>query len=254
MQDVLRRLATCVTSYDQPSLQIMQMLYCFVKNIHVDYAELLWEGFHYLLINPTAMIPYHRFTKLIMSHYMTTFSDISRGACDRYHNTMDDVMIKSIFNSRKCKGVIGMKIPDWMITDEIKFTENYWLYAEVFGVDVPTTQSQPIESTRQRIEQLVPLGHLTLLLIKENQVLHEEQKGREDLIATKNVEKVKEHLMAEEIEKLVEGTKNVAENVEVASSPLRNDDNQSNLDIRKKNQQKMIISETKGEREGDRGV
>ncbi|GJU92660.1 hypothetical protein Tco_1317416 [Tanacetum coccineum] len=34
-----RYLTTRVTGYDQPSLQIMQMLYCFVNNIHVDYAE-----------------------------------------------------------------------------------------------------------------------------------------------------------------------------------------------------------------------
>ncbi|GKB91905.1 hypothetical protein Tco_0964177 [Tanacetum coccineum] len=34
-------LTTCVTGWDQPPLQIMQMLYCFVNNIHVDYAELL---------------------------------------------------------------------------------------------------------------------------------------------------------------------------------------------------------------------
>ncbi|GKB85067.1 hypothetical protein Tco_0957339 [Tanacetum coccineum] len=37
-------LTTRVTRWDQPPLQIMQMLYCFVNNIHVDYAELLWEG------------------------------------------------------------------------------------------------------------------------------------------------------------------------------------------------------------------
>ncbi|GKB11991.1 hypothetical protein Tco_0845914 [Tanacetum coccineum] len=37
-------LTTRVTRWDQPALQIMQMLYCFVNNIHVDYAELLWEG------------------------------------------------------------------------------------------------------------------------------------------------------------------------------------------------------------------
>nr|GEY68597.1 hypothetical protein [Tanacetum cinerariifolium] len=42
-----RCLTTRVSGYDQPSLQIMQMLYCFVNNIHVDYAKLLWEGFHY---------------------------------------------------------------------------------------------------------------------------------------------------------------------------------------------------------------
>ncbi|GJS65003.1 hypothetical protein Tco_0679567 [Tanacetum coccineum] len=35
-----------------------------------------------------------------------------------------------------------------MITEDIKLTENYRLYTAVFSVDVPTTQSQPIESTQ----------------------------------------------------------------------------------------------------------
>ncbi|GKB71225.1 hypothetical protein Tco_0932637 [Tanacetum coccineum] len=34
-------LTTRVTGWDQPPLQIMKMLYCFVNNIHVDYAELI---------------------------------------------------------------------------------------------------------------------------------------------------------------------------------------------------------------------
>ncbi|GJZ90022.1 hypothetical protein Tco_0661949 [Tanacetum coccineum] len=38
--------------------------------------------------------------------------------------------------------------------------------------------------------------------------------------------------MAEEIEKLLEGLENVEENVEVTSSPLRNDDNKTNLGTR----------------------
>nr|GEX20347.1 hypothetical protein [Tanacetum cinerariifolium] len=110
-----RCLTTRVTGYDQPSLQIMKMLYCFVNNIHVDYVELLWEGFHYSLQNPTTMIPYHRFTKLIVSRYMTAFLEILQRVRDKYHNLEDDVMIKSIFNLRK---------------------------------NVPTTQLQPIESTQ----------------------------------------------------------------------------------------------------------
>ncbi|GJS60334.1 hypothetical protein Tco_0655118 [Tanacetum coccineum] len=36
-----RCLTTRVTGHDQPPFQIMQMLYCFINNIHVDYAELL---------------------------------------------------------------------------------------------------------------------------------------------------------------------------------------------------------------------
>ncbi|GJR81450.1 hypothetical protein Tco_0152235 [Tanacetum coccineum] len=191
----------------------MQMLYCFVNNIHVDYAELLWEGFHYSLTNPTTMIPYPRFIKLIVSHYMTTFPEILRRTRDRYHNLTDDVMIKSIFNSRKSKGV-------------------------VFGVDVPTTQSQPIESTQgtHRITSTPRIPNLEIAERESNdlvlqdtlQVSLAEQKSREELEAKQNAEKVKEHLMAEEIEKSVEGSENVEENVEVASSPLRYDDNQTN--------------------------
>ncbi|GKA33163.1 hypothetical protein Tco_0719530, partial [Tanacetum coccineum] len=41
-----------------------------------------------------------------------------------------------------------MQIPVWMITDEMKLTEHYKMYAEVFGIDVPLTQSQPTESTQ----------------------------------------------------------------------------------------------------------
>ncbi|GJV27009.1 copia protein [Tanacetum coccineum] len=240
-----RCLTTRVTGYDQLPLQIMRMLYCFVNNIHVE------------------------FTNLIVSHYMTTFPEISRRARDRYHNVADDVMIKNIFNSEKSKGVVGIKIPDWMITDEIKLTENYRLYAKVFGVDVPTTQSQPIEytqgmhrttsaprtpnlivaegessalrryniiklripprqSTRLTPPTLIPTTDEANDLVLQDtlQVSLAEHKSREELEATQNVKKVKKHLMVEEIKKLVEGSENVEETVEVTSSPFRNDDNQ----------------------------
>ncbi|GJS26357.1 hypothetical protein Tco_0486977 [Tanacetum coccineum] len=59
-------LTTRVTGWDQPPLQIMQMMYCFINNIHVDYAELLWEGLYYSLHHPTSSIPYPRFTKIII--------------------------------------------------------------------------------------------------------------------------------------------------------------------------------------------
>ncbi|GJZ92948.1 hypothetical protein Tco_0665013 [Tanacetum coccineum] len=140
-------------------------LYCFVNNIRVDYADLLWEGFHYSLEHLTTLIPYPRFTKLIVSHYMTAFPEISRRDHDKYHNLDDDVMVKNIFNSGKNKDGVGMKIPSWMITDEMKLTEHYQMYAAVFG----------------------------------------------------NEAKVKEHLMVEEFEKLVGGTKNVG-NDEVDNS------------------------------------
>ncbi|GJZ22552.1 copia protein [Tanacetum coccineum] len=80
---------------------IMQILYCFVNNVHVHYADLLWEGLHYSLEHPS---------------------------------TLNDEMVKSIFNFGKNKAGFAMNIPSWIIIDEMKLTENYRMYAdEVFG-------------------------------------------------------------------------------------------------------------------------
>ncbi|GKC59178.1 hypothetical protein Tco_1086776, partial [Tanacetum coccineum] len=229
----------------------MQMLYCFVNNVNVDYADLLWEGLHYSLEHPSTLIPYPRFIKIIVSHYMTSFPEISRRVRDKYHNLEDGEMVKSIFNSLKNKARFGMKIPNWMITDEMKLTKNYRMYTAVFGVDVPTTQSQPIESTQEthrttsaprrikaqrkstvirlripprRSTRLTPPTPIPTVDDDEDIILQNtiqlsiaEQKSRDELKAKQNVEKVKEHLIAQEIEKPVEGTENV-ENVEVDNS------------------------------------
>ncbi|GJT07636.1 hypothetical protein Tco_0842098 [Tanacetum coccineum] len=65
----------------------------------------------------------------------------------QYHNLQDDDIMKNIFNSRRHKNKVGMQIPAWMITNEMKQTEHYRMYVEVFGINVPLTQSQPTEST-----------------------------------------------------------------------------------------------------------
>ncbi|GJV87202.1 hypothetical protein Tco_1531140 [Tanacetum coccineum] len=53
----------------------------------------------------------------------------------------------AVFKGRH-KDKFGMQIPNWMITEEMKHTEHYRMYAEVFGLNVLLTQSQPNESTQ----------------------------------------------------------------------------------------------------------
>ncbi|GKF12356.1 hypothetical protein Tco_0050282 [Tanacetum coccineum] len=199
---------------------------------------------------------------------MTAFPKILRRDLNKYHNLDDDMMVKNIFNSGKHKDRVEMKIQSWMITDEMKLSENYQMYAAVFGVDVPTTQSQPIESThgthsttnalrspkpdvdegessalrkstvtrlcipQRRSTQLTPPTPIPTTVEADDIILQDtiqlsltEQKSHNELEAKQNVQKVKEHLIAEEIEKLVEGAKNV-ENVKVDISTLRQDDTQ----------------------------
>ncbi|GJX35046.1 hypothetical protein Tco_0246603 [Tanacetum coccineum] len=228
-------LTTRVTGWDQPPLQIMQMMYCFVNNIHVDYAELLWEGLYYSLHHPISLIPYLRFTKIIISHYMTW----------------------------RHKDKVGMQIPNWMITKEMKHTEHYRMYAEVFGLDVPLTQSQPTESTqgtprtpstprspnpkmdaaessapkrstvihfclpKRRSTRLTPPAPVPtvdkadeMILQGTLQVSLAEHKSQEEYEARENVELVNKHLASEEIEKMIEGLENVIDD----SLPPRNDE------------------------------
>ncbi|GJT20270.1 hypothetical protein Tco_0890207 [Tanacetum coccineum] len=94
-----------------------------------NYVELLWEGIYYSLYHPTSSIPYPGFTKIIVSHYMTIFPEISRRAYDMYHNLQDDDIMKNIFNSGIHTDKVGMQIPDWMITEEMKHTEHIrWMH------------------------------------------------------------------------------------------------------------------------------
>ncbi|GJS99545.1 hypothetical protein Tco_0820715 [Tanacetum coccineum] len=160
-----------------------------------------------------------RFTKIIVSHYMTIFPKILRRA--------RDILERS--------------------HEEMKHTEHYRMYAEVFGLDVPLTQSQPTESTqgthrtpsalrsptpkKDTVESSAPkqstVIHLRLLerrstrltppvpvptiekademILQDTlQVSLAEHRSREEQEARVNMELVNKHLASKEIEKLVE--------------------------------------------------
>ncbi|GJX95740.1 hypothetical protein Tco_0351538 [Tanacetum coccineum] len=226
-------LTTRVTGWDQPPLQIMQMLYCFVNNIHVDYAELMWEGINYLLHHPATSIPYLRFSKIIISHYMTIFPDISRRARDAYHNLQDDDIMKNIYNSGRNKNKVGMRIPTWIITDEMKLTEHYKMTPSTPRSPNPAMETAELsvlkQSTvirfrlpsRQSARLTPPAPVLSVekadevILQDTIQVSLAEHKSLEEQEARENVALVDEHLAAKEIEKLVENPENVDD-----SSPL----------------------------------
>ncbi|GKC31760.1 hypothetical protein Tco_1039054 [Tanacetum coccineum] len=148
-------------------------------------------------------------------------------ALDKYHNLEDDAMVKNIFSSRKHKECVGMKIPSWMITDEMKLTNHYRIDSRkstVIRLCLPPRLS----------EQLTPPTPIPTTDEANDLVLQDTlQVSLEELEAKQNLEIVKEHLMAEEIEKLAEGMKNV-ENVDVVSSTIRQNDNPVDLDIRLK--------------------
>ncbi|GJS37072.1 hypothetical protein Tco_0535454 [Tanacetum coccineum] len=124
---------------------------------------------------------------------------------------------QATYNNHECfvaapkfSEMVPFFLNDLGITLELRSTSNFktaslvqpWqTLCKMFSRYVPTTQSQPIESTQGPHRTTSPLGHLTMIWIKEN------QKSHDDLEAQQNVEKVNEHLVAEEIKKLVKGSK-----------------------------------------------
>ncbi|GJZ66487.1 hypothetical protein Tco_0623183 [Tanacetum coccineum] len=104
---------------------------------------------------------------------------------------------------------------------DILFYQNFQLImSTVIRLCIPQRRSTRLTSptpilTTDKADDLVLQDTLQVSLA--------EQKRRKELEATQNVEKVKEHLMAEEIEKLVEGIENVEENVVVRRRSAEDD-------------------------------
>ncbi|GJS40820.1 hypothetical protein Tco_0565863 [Tanacetum coccineum] len=97
--------------------------YHFIKE-HVEKGtvELYFVGTEYQLADLfTKALPKERFEYLV--HRIVV-------AVTLYHNLQDDDIMKSIFNSGRHKDKVGMQIPDWMITEEIKHTEHYKIREE----------------------------------------------------------------------------------------------------------------------------
>nr|GEW52401.1 hypothetical protein [Tanacetum cinerariifolium] len=110
-----------------------------------------------------------------------------------------------------------MKIPAWMITKEMKHTEHYRMYAEVFGISVPLTQSRLTESTQgtyrtpstPRSTRLTPSAPVATVDKADEMILNDtlqislvEHKSRQEQEARENVALVDEHLASVEIEKM----------------------------------------------------
>ncbi|GKA52689.1 hypothetical protein Tco_0746004, partial [Tanacetum coccineum] len=115
-----------------------------------------------------------------------------------------------------------------------KQTEHYLMYEEVFGIDVPLTQSQPTESTqgmhrtprspnpdKEVAESMPTVDKADEMILQDTlQVSLAEHKSHEEQEARENVALVDEHLASEEIEKMVDGQENIVND----SSIPRNDE------------------------------
>ncbi|GJX39535.1 hypothetical protein Tco_0252838 [Tanacetum coccineum] len=113
---------------------------------HLPHAN---DNNHNLFVPPPSfsdMVPFYK-QQLGFTMELKTSSSFKRTGLLQPWQTLCKIFSKCL-TTRRHKDKVGMQIPDWMITEEMKPTEHYRMYVEVFGLDVPLTQSQLTESTQ----------------------------------------------------------------------------------------------------------
>ncbi|GJW86569.1 hypothetical protein Tco_0161909 [Tanacetum coccineum] len=120
MFKVFNHCLTSITSgHDQTKINILHIFHAVINRVHVDYVVLLWWDFLHCVQLKKDVIQYPRFTKLIIFDLMKKFAFTPQRLEEDYHSIKNDIPLE------------------------------YKDYAKEFvGVDVPTIQPQPVESTQ----------------------------------------------------------------------------------------------------------
>nr|GEX36906.1 retrovirus-related Pol polyprotein from transposon TNT 1-94 [Tanacetum cinerariifolium] len=143
----------------------------------------------------------HSRTKHINIRYHFIKEHVERGTAELYfvetEYQLADLFTKALSNKRF----------DYIVhrIEKMKLTSHYQLYVSVFRVDVPTTQSQPIESTQRTHNTPSAPRPLNPVEHQATQVGITTARSLEDLKAQENIKTVEEHLVDEDIENIVEG-------------------------------------------------
>ncbi|GKD65345.1 hypothetical protein Tco_1307453 [Tanacetum coccineum] len=151
---ILSMINQCLTGktsgYDSPRFPVLQMLWGIITSTNVDYDELMWEKFVQAiqtfltdkanLGSPTKkgkkdkphIIPYCRFTKLIIYHLGRTHN-IHQISASSFHLAKEDLRLgnlKFVPKGEKDE-VFGMPVPNELISNNIRNTPYYNAYMEM---------------------------------------------------------------------------------------------------------------------------
>ncbi|GKB06842.1 hypothetical protein Tco_0835075 [Tanacetum coccineum] len=151
---ILSMINQCLTGktfgHDRPRYPVLHMLWGIITSTNVDYAELMWEEFvqpmqTFLtdkanLGSPTKkgrkdkphVIPYCRFTKLIICH-LGRIHNIHQRSASLFHPAEEDLRLDNLkFVSKgKINEVFRMPIPNELISNNIMNASYYNAYLEM---------------------------------------------------------------------------------------------------------------------------
>ncbi|GJV06144.1 hypothetical protein Tco_1343800 [Tanacetum coccineum] len=119
---------------------------------NVDFVELIWEDFQYQIdfrkskLRRREIMPYHRFTELIINHFLSQNKSLAKQK-HLYINIIkdDDVLSRLKFiRTGEDFQEYGQAILDTMLTEEIKQSENYQTFLSL------STGLIPLKKTREK--------------------------------------------------------------------------------------------------------
>nr|GEX50128.1 hypothetical protein [Tanacetum cinerariifolium] len=151
---ILSMINQCLTGktfgFDRPKYPVLQMLWGIITRTNIEYAKLMWEEFvqdiQTFLIDkanlgsPTKkgkkekpyVIPYSQFTKLII-YYLEIYHNIHQRSGSPLNLVEDDLILGNLkfIPKGEIDEVFRMKIPEKLITDNIRNAPYYNAYLEM---------------------------------------------------------------------------------------------------------------------------
>ncbi|GKB95490.1 hypothetical protein Tco_0981627 [Tanacetum coccineum] len=119
---------------------------------NVDYPELIWEDFAYQIdyrqakLRRREIMPYPRFTKIIINHFLSLNPSIPKGPSSGMHTIKDDRVTSRLKFVRISEDFqeYGRAIPDTMLTEDIKQTKAYQTFIKYSTGLIPPKKSRDV--------------------------------------------------------------------------------------------------------------
>nr|GEX11021.1 hypothetical protein [Tanacetum cinerariifolium] len=126
------------------------LLHEYTNIENVDYPKLIWEDFAFQIDHikerksRRETIPFPRFTKVIINHFLSQHKSLSNLKFQHYHIIKDDGNINKLkfFRIGEDYQEYGLLIPDMMLNDAIKQSKSYQMFLKYATGQIPPKNSR----------------------------------------------------------------------------------------------------------------
>ncbi|GJV20078.1 hypothetical protein Tco_1369098 [Tanacetum coccineum] len=157
-----RSLSGKTTGLDKLRLSRAQILWAMYYKKNMDYVELLWEDFTYQIDNIAHKkqdnMYYPRFTKVIISHFLTKDKTISKRNKIGMHTSRDDYLINTLrfVSTKEESQIYRARLPKSMTSCEMRETKAYKTYLVYATGVTPPKKAQKFKKSASPNLSTVP--------------------------------------------------------------------------------------------------